>query len=372
MKLAELHKVKDAIIVEFQDKVKALSSSVYGSGFRELTHVVFKTVNKNFNEPNPCLYAENVVKELGLPPGSTAVLLTAVDVVKNYEIRVIENPLPVMVLITVGLNNLACIDGKIYKWGQPSTINTLVAVGSHLSDNALVDLVSVVSGAKALAFADTGLSCNLHRRAFATVTDSVIIASYCTGELVPYGGPATTIGSLVGKMVYEVVLTRAMKELALNKKFKYVFGVELEDFKRLCLKVYQYAPISNITTSDIMRVIDKELSKLLNDPNVWSIGIALRELEFRGASGAIPGLNKQEYKEDSLKIIVDEILGIALSTYINGWKGMFCYYWVERIKNQMKEIENLPMFSDDLISSLIGAILSKIYDRIEYNAKKGD
>jgi len=375
VKLAELRTVKDAIIVEFQDKVKALSSSVYGSGIRELTHVIFKTVDKNFNEPNPCLYAKNVIEELGLPLDSTAVLLTAVDVVKNYEIRVIEHPLPVMVLITVGLNNLACIDGKIHRYSQltsASTINTLVVVGSYLSDNALVDLVSVVSGAKAVAFADAGLSCNLHKRAFATVTDAVIIASYHTGELVPYGGPATIIGSLVGKVVYEAVLTRAMKELTLNEKFKHVFGLKLEDFKRLCLKVYQYAPIPNTTTSDILRIIDEELNELLSDPNVWSIGIAFRELEFRGASGTIPGLSKQEYTEDSPKIMVDEILGIALSMYINGWKGMFCYYWIERIKNQIKEIKNLPMFSDDLVCSLIGAILSKIYDRIGHNIEKGD
>jgi len=163
-----------------------------------------------------------------------------------------------------------------------------------------------------------------------------------------------------------------MKELTLNEKFKYVFGLELDDFKRLCLKVYQYAPIPNTTTSDISRIIDEELSGLLSDPNVWSIGIALRELEFRGSSGAIPSLSKQEYAEDSLKIVVDEILGIALSMYVNGWKGMFCYYWIEQIKNRIKEIKNLPMFSDDLVGSLIGAILSKIYDRIGHSIEKGD
>ena len=93
------------------------------------------------------------------------------------------------------------------------------------------------------------------------------------------------------------------------------------------------------------------------------MAIAFRELECKGSIGAIPYLIKSEYMNDSPKIIADELLGMTLSIYINGWKGLFCYYWVERLKSKIKEIKSLPMFTDDLICSLIGAILSRVYDK---------
>ncbi len=361
MELAKLHKLKDTIIVEFNGKVKALSSTVYGSGFKELTHVVFKTVDKNFNDPNPKLYARKLVHELSLPLDSTAVFLTAVDVVREHVYRTIGDPIPIMVIATIGLSNLTCING--HRECKPSTINILVVIGSDLTDNALVDLIGVVNSAKALALSDIGLTCNLNKKAFATATDAVVVAGYPTGNPLLYGGPATTIGSMIAKLVHEIIFKEALKKINLNERFKHIFGLSPEELKNLCLKVYEYSPIPNIALDKISKAIDNEISKIILDPNIWSLAIAFRELECKGSIGAIPYLIKSEYMNDSPKIIADELLGMTLSIYINGWKGLFCYYWVERLKSKIKEIKSLPMFTDDLICSLIGAILSRVYDK---------
>ncbi len=367
MELAKLHKLSDVIVIEFHDKVRALSSTVYGSGFRELTHVIFKTVNKDFNNPNPRAYAEQVVRELGLPLNSTAVFLTAVNVTQEHVVREIKKPIPVMLVATIGLSNPACIckeNIESIKYTCASTINILVVTEYGLSDNAFVDLVGVVSGAKALALTNVGLTCSLSRRAFGTVTDAVIVASCMKEKTLPYGGPATKIGSLVGKLVYETILHESLRKLKAGDKFKNIYGLSIEELERLCLKIYSYAPIPQVPINRVVSIIRREIERILYDPNIWSIAIALRELEIRGNTGTIPELSVDEYISDSPKIIADEILGIALSMYINGWKGMFCYYWIERIKDKVEELKKLPMFTDDLVCSLIGAILSKVYDEL--------
>ena len=364
MELAKLHKLSDAIVIEFHDKVRALSSAIYGSGFKELTHVVFKTVDRDFNDPNPRAYAEQVVRELGLPLDSTAILLTAVNVAQEYVVNEIKKPIPVMLVATIGLSNPACICEESINYTCASTINILVVTEYGLSDNAFVDLVGVVSGAKALALTNLGLMCNLSRRAFGTVTDAIIVAGYMKEKTLPYGGPATKIGSLVGKLVYETILHESLRKLKVSDKFKDIYGLSIEELERLCLKIYSYAPIPQVPIDRVVSIIRREIERILYDPNIWSIAIALRELEIRGNTGTIPELSVDEYISDSPRIIADEILGVALSMYINGWKGMFCYYWIERIKDKVEELKKLPMFTDDLVCSLIGAILSKVYDEL--------
>ncbi|MEM4868581.1 MAG: hypothetical protein QXK54_07180, partial [Ignisphaera sp.] len=71
------------------------------------------------------------------------------------------------------------------------------------------------------------------------------------------------------------------------------------------------------------------------------------------------------YKSDSPGIIVDELVGKALAEYINGFKGLLMYYWIERLKERGETpiLKLLPPIADDIVAALIGGILSKIYDK---------
>jgi len=362
MNLLKINEYDDYLVINFKDIVYALSSTVYGYGFKKLTHVIFKKVEKDFNVASPEEYSLNLIKEIGLPLNSTAVFLTAVDVVKEYIYKNIEEPVPISIVATLGYSNFTCMREVNEKY-LPSTINILIVIDSKLTENAFIDLVGVVNSVKTLAFTDMLLSCDNHRKAFATITDALIISSYQRGNLFRYGGAGTLIGSNVAKMIYEIILKGINDKISLRDRFRYIFGYDLEDLKKLALRIYKESPIPNIKTEDIKSIIDEEIKKLLNDPNIWAFGLAFRELDYKGSLGAIPYLSIEEYNSDTTKIIADEILGIALSTYINGWKGMFSYYWIDRIKEKIEEFEGLPMFIDDLIGSLIGAILSRIYDR---------
>ncbi|MET1101971.1 MAG: bifunctional adenosylcobinamide hydrolase/alpha-ribazole phosphatase CbiS [Pyrodictiaceae archaeon] len=360
--LLRKNSLKDLLIIEFSEPVKALSSTTLGGGLRELTHVVFHRVSENFNDPNPENYAKELVREMGLPIETTAVFLTAVDVVKEHVDREIEHPVKARMIATIGFTPLVCIGSK-ESIHQHATINILLVIDRNLSSSALVDIVSLIGSLKTLALMDLGLSCNYHGRAYSTATDAIIVASKRSGSREMYGGPVTDVGYTVSKLVYETIVEYGLKKLDLHTKFKNIFGVTIDWLVDTAVKLYMHAPIPNVAVDDIKKDIVHELSRLLKDPNIWALGLAARLLDHYGLAGTIPHLRKEEYLNDSKKILVDELLGIILSTYVNGWKGMFSYYWIDRIKHQLKMFKDKPMFIDDLLASIIGSILSRVYDK---------
>ncbi len=355
-----LAKEKNALIVEFPSKTKAVSSTVLGGGFRELTHTVFHRVGEDFNDPNPRRYATRLVEDLGLPLDTTAVFLTAVDVVNEYRVARDED-VGVEVVATIGFKPTTCIGEA--QGRAPSTINILVFTSKSLSVNALVDLVMTVSSAKTLALVDLALSCKTDPgRAYATATDAVVVASPIGLGEEEYGGPATSIGSVTAKLVYNLIVSHGLAKLSIDDRLENILGVNAEWIIDTALKVYSNAPIPSVSTREIRRLVKNKLVQLLKDPNIWSMLMASHCLDNYGLAGTIPGLTRSEYIADSKKIVSDELLGIMLALYVNGWKALFSYYWVDRIKDKLEEFKDKPMFVDDMLASLIGSILSRIYD----------
>ncbi len=350
----------DNLIIEFPEATHAVASTVMGGGYSRLTHVVFHRVGEDFDDPNPKKYAANLVERLGLPVETTAVFLTAVDVVKEYIARSIGE---VYLVATIGFRPLACIDTA--NSPRPSTINILVYSNKPLHVNALVDLVSTVSSAKTLALVDLALSCSGSvSRAYATVTDAIVVSSPLPsreGEL--FAGPATPIGATTAKLVYESLVLHGLSKIGVDERVKHILGVDIEWLVDTALKFYEKAPIPGKPLNEIRLAVKHEVEKLLEDPNVWAILMSARSLDYYGIAGAIPMLSREEYKNDSKRIVADELLGIMLSIYINGWKALFSYYWVDRLKDRLGEFKDKPMFIDDALASLIGSILSRVYDK---------
>ncbi len=361
---------EDTLIVRFHEPVRAASTTVIGGGLGELSNIVFHRVDKSFNEPYPGSYARKLLSKLNLPRETTAVFLTAVDVVKKHVEVSIGEPVKAWLIATIGLSPPACIEltGSKKTYTQSlGTINILVIVDRVLSDNALLDLLSLVSSTKTLALVDLGLSCSHNTsRAFSTITDATIIASR-QGEgdswEESYGGPATITGSTISKLVYNTIINHAIAERKLEERFQDVFTVNIDWIISRALEIYERAPIPGVGLKEVEEAVREELETLLADPNIWALGYAARNLDYHGLAGVIPGLDRREYIQDSKKIIADELLGITLSLYINGWKALFSYYWIDRFKDSLEGFKDKPMFIDDLLGSLIGSILSRIYDR---------
>ena len=355
---------EDTLVIEFGGRVRALSSTIIGGGLRELTHVVFHRVDPGFNEPDPARYVESLLEGLKLPKRSSAVFLTAVDVVKEHIELEVDSPTKIALIASIGLSHGASI-GTRGSGERPGTINILLFVEKPLADRALVDLAGVVSGAKAVALADLALSRGYNLgRVYATVTDALIIASEMDSEDREfYAGPATPIGSEAAKLVYEAMVSAGLRGMGVEERFRNVFGVDLSWVAEAAAKIYRRAPIPSLSEAEVGREVERELRGLLRDPNIWALALAARNLDWHGLAGALPGLSREEYLSDSKKILTDELLGITLALYINGWRALFAYYWVDSAKEELEEFGDKPMFMDDILASLIGSILSRIYDR---------
>jgi len=355
---------ENTLIIEFGGRVRALSSTITAGGFRDLTHVVFHRVEPDFDDPNPVGYAERLLERLELPLRSSAVFLTAVDVVREHVEMWIHSPIKMMVMASVGLTPPISIGAEEPR-GRAATINILLFVDKPLRDNAFIDLAEVVSGAKTLALVDLALSRGYNLgRVYATATDAIVIASSMDEvDEEPYGGPATPIGSEAAKLVYEAIISKGIESLGMDERFSDIFGVDMEWIRDAASNIYRRAPIPGLSEDEVKREVEAELKSLLRDPNIWAIGLAARNLDWHGLSGALPGLSRKEYLGDSKRILADELLGITLALYINGWRALFAYYWIDSNKGELREFGDKPMFIDDILASLIGSILSRIYDR---------
>ncbi len=369
-KFAEIFEKRhlSALIVNFRGRIRALGTTVLGGGLKYLTHVVFKTVDENFNHPEPSNYARELVLELGLPQTTTAVFLTAVDVLDNKVVKYSEKPVDILTICTVGLENPSCIYSLGSSPNSVSTINILGVVDVELTDEGLVDLFRTITEAKTLAVVDLGLSCGSYR-ASGTVSDAVIAGHTIANshkDRIKYAGMATDIGNAIARLVYESVHEAVLKNLTDDEELKLITDFSLDELVDLALKAYSRSPVPGIDLDYVRRLVREELRSLIQDPNVWSFIHCAKCLDLLGSVGRIRGLSVQEYLDDSTRIVADEILGIALALYINGWKALFNYYWIENMKSkdELAEIGKASMFMDDIITSIIGSILSKAYDKL--------
>ncbi len=355
----------DLILVSFNEELRALSSTIYGGGFRRLKYVLFKKVKSNFRETHPEKYASKLVNEAGLPLDLTAVFLTSTNLFKNHILLKSEGPPEEEIFLTLGLSPPACIDA-LNPIEPAGTINIILTINDCLSTEAVIDLVMLLGGVKSAVFSDLGIACEGFKRAFSTVTDAVIVAYRSRGctHRIRYGGPSTNVGKEAAKLVYNAIMYLAQKNVGPDNMLKYITSFSSDELVNLGMKIYEKAPVPGIKERAVKDLIRRILGKVLKDPNTWMILRSAQSMSFYGNAGTIPGLSNQEYFRDSKKVLSDELLGIALSIYINGWKGMFNYYWIDRLKENFEEFKNLPMFIDDVVAALVGGILSKVYDEL--------
>ena len=356
----ELEKRKDLAILKLPKDASALSTAVDG-GLVKTKYVVFKKVDKNFSEDLD-KFIDNVIKELGLPKDRSIVFLTAADIEKSLAFF---NSDDVLIASTISHNPLACIGGASRKIGKDSsTINIFVMVKQKLSERALVELLSLVSEVKALVLSDLCLSCEPRLRAFQSAVDSIAVATLGVEPEEKFVGPVTRVGSEVSRRLYEILTTSLLKRLDLDSKFETLTGISLRKIVELALEVYHKAPVPHVSQDEVGTLVKNILMNELKDPNVWALISSYKCPEILSSLGWFPNLSKEEYDSDSTKIVSDEVLGIGLSLYVNGIRGLLSYYWVDRNKPKIDGLADLPPFLDDIISALIGSVLSKVYDKL--------
>lgn len=106
-------------------------------------------------------------------------------------------------------------------------------------------------------------------------------------------------------------------------------------------------------------IFKETLLKTLEDVNVSSLVLAGLRLDEEGGRGQIPGLSVEDFENDAVNILADEILGLAIAEYIGGTRARFEYVRYDTQKPGI--LGKLGPFTDDVICGLIAGISSQMY-----------
>jgi len=122
-----------------------------------------------------------------------------------------------------------------------------------------------------------------------------------------------------------------------------------------------YVPHPGIETPQkAAKVLEEEIIVALSDPNVATLITAAFHAQEDAEKGLIPGLSV-EYFMGRPGLVADELIGIAISTYIAGAKGMFEYVRFDQAKPGV--LKKLGPLTNDPIGALIAGASSNMYTR---------
>ena len=138
------------------------------------------------------------------------------------------------------------------------------------------------------------------------------------------------------------------------------FGISKENVIEAALEMY--VPHPGIETEAKAReVFIRELELALSDPNVMTLIYGGVLLEREGIAKNLPGIEDEWYRLDLASIVADEVLGLAIASYIGGTKGTFEYIRFDKAKPGV--LSKLGPFMDDVMGALIGGVSANMYTR---------
>jgi adenosylcobinamide hydrolase len=193
-----------AVVVTADGPLHVLSSAVRRGGLAEARTIVNLHVDKHhlghdLERPLAAFIAERGLRE------PCVGLLTAAWTEHAEVAHVTACGFAVTAVATVGLSNRTTAGrAEAARW-LPSTINTIVVVDADAEAAALVNAVVTVTEAKALALAEAGVRSADGHPATGTSTDAVVIAATGRGPAARFGGPASEMGSAIGRAALRVL-----------------------------------------------------------------------------------------------------------------------------------------------------------------------
>jgi alpha-ribazole phosphatase CobZ len=359
--------IKNTLLIKSKSHFKVLSSAVLNGGLKDAKVIINHRVSKKFGLKESQRILERVALDLNLNPKWVIGLMTGADVKKAVVVSKTYKGLTVSSIVTAGISNAATAGDSLKNSSSISTINIIVLINSSLSESCLVNAVQTITEAKCMALKDLDVRSHFSKEvASGTTTDAIALATMNNGKRIDYAGTATKLGELIGKSVREAVKNAiiAQEGLFSNRGLLYRLkerGIEPKDLIDTAMKLYLHHP-SMGSKRMVKKILRRELEKALSDVNVASLVIAGLRLEDDGKNGLIPGLNAKTFVKDPVFLVADEILGMAISNYIAGTKGIFEYARFDRLKPGL--LRKLGPFMDDVIGGVIAGASSNMYSRM--------
>ena len=136
-------------------------------------------------------------------------------------------------------------------------------------------------------------------------------------------------------------------------------GITLQSLIDSALEMY--VPHPGIETPEkATEMLKEEFQDILTDPNVATLITAAFHAQEDAEKGLIPGLSI-EYFMGKPGLVADELIGIAISTYIAGAKGMFEFTRFDQAKPGI--LKKLGPLTNDAIGALVAGASSNMYTR---------
>ena len=193
-------------MVLYRSKVplKTVSSAVVNPGSGWFRNFMNRHVDAAYNIDNSLEEMKSFIEQNELKSTDTVGMMTAVQtehaVVKEYE-----GPFgTVVIAVTAGVGNGVDVSKAVERTMHVGTINTWIMVNGALSEEAFIQAMITATEAKTKALQQEQVLDPLTGTiATGTSTDSCLVAATQQGEYLPYAGPITEIGKLIGRGVFE-------------------------------------------------------------------------------------------------------------------------------------------------------------------------
>jgi len=181
-----------------------LSSGVIGGGFGTHQAILNLHVDKNYWNPDPELDLLTAASKAGIQDSFIG-LMTAVFL-DQAQISIQKSPdCSLAAVVTAGTGNISSPGFTKPADPEPGTINIILIFDRILSPAALVNAVITATEVKTDLIKNSGLTLPGGQPATGTSTDAVVVASLQHGDPIPYAGPATVPGWLIGKAIRETL-----------------------------------------------------------------------------------------------------------------------------------------------------------------------
>ncbi len=127
-----------------------------------------------------------------------------------------------------------------------------------------------------------------------------------------------------------------------------------------------YVPHPGIETkAKAIEMLREEFLDVLNDVNIAILETAAFHAQEDAEKGLIPGLTQERFRGRPGPV-ADEILGIAIATYIGGTRAVFEYVRFDQAKPGI--LKKLGSITNDAIAALVAGVSSNAYTRANKNA----
>ena len=134
-------------------------------------------------------------------------------------------------------------------------------------------------------------------------------------------------------------------------------GITLQSLIDSALEMY--VPHPGIETPEkAVEMLTEEFLDILTDVNISTLIVAAFHAQEDAEKGLIPGLSMERFMGKP-GLVADELIGLAIATYIAGAKGIFEFTRFDQAKPGI--LKKLGPLTNDAIGALVAGASSNMY-----------